>query len=456
MKAQKTGSNQAMAPVVTVRGLRVMVLSSRADVARFDALLADEHWLGATRSVGRFMRQVVADDDGHWAGLLAWGPAAMHLQDRDKWVGWDAARRATRLNLVVQNRRFLVPEATRRPNLASQVLGAAIRALPEQWQATFGYAPLLAETFTDPEAHAGTCYRASGWQPLGFTAGFGRHRRDFYVNHRHPKCLWIRELAPQARGRLCAPQLTGADAAAATTPLTRELPLDEARQESLLEVLRRLPDPRAGNWTFPMPAVLGIVTMALLCGHQGVKSFMRFGQRLTNAQRRTLGLPRREGTNYRPAPSYKVYYNLLRTLDLEAFAHVLSAWLQSQRDTLPVSLALDGKMIRDQIGLVSLVEHDTGAVVAMAPMRHKEGDSPDGEITVGRKLLADHPPPTGSLITADSLHTQKHTLHTIVAAGSDYLVQVKDNQPTLHKRLHAAFDGRAPLLTSLRKTPADS
>jgi hypothetical protein len=456
MKAQKTGSKRGMAPVVALRGLQVTVLTSEADRARFDALLADEHWLGATRSVGRFMRQVVTDEKGCWLGLLAWGPAAMHLQDRDQWIGWDAARRATRLNLVVQNRRFLVPEATRKPNLASQALAVAVRALPEQWQAAFGYAPVLAETFTDPEAHAGTCYRASGWQPLGFTAGFGRHRRDFYVNHRHPKCLWIRELAPQARGRLCAPQLEGQDAAAATPPLTRELPLDAARQESLLEALRRVPDPRAGNWTFPMPAVLGIVAMALLSGHKGVKSFMRFGQRLTNAQRRTLGLPRRDGTNYRPAPSYKVYYNLLRTVNLEAFAQVLSVWLQSQRDSLPVSLALDGKMIRDQIGLVSLVEHDTGAVVAMAPMRHKDGDGPDGEITVGRKLLAEHPPPVGSLVTADSLHAQKRTLHTVVAGGSDYLVQVKDNQPTLHKRLHAAFDGRAPLLPCHRKTPADS
>ena len=445
-----------MMPVVTVRDLRVMVLVERADVARFDALLADEHWLGATRSVGRFMRQVVTDDEGRWVGLLAWGPAAMHLQDRDNWIGWDAARRATRLNMVVQNRRFLVPEATRKPNLASQALAAALRALPEQWQAAFRYAPVLAETFTDPEAHAGTCYRASGWQPLGFTAGFGRHRRDFYVNHQHPKCLWIHELAPQARARLCAPQLTGSDVAAATTPLTRELPLNESGQESLLEALRHVPDPRAGNWTFPMPAVLGIVAMALLCGHRGVKSFMRFGKRLTNDQRRTLGLPRRAGTNYRPAPSYKVYYNLLRTLDLEAFARILSEWLQSQRDTLPVSLALDGKMIRDQIGLVSLVEHDTGAVIAMAPMRHKEGDSPDGEITVGRKLLADLSLPPGSLITADSLHTQKRTLQTIVAGGCDYLVQVKDNQPTLHKRLHAAFDDRSPLLPCRRKTHGDS
>ncbi|MCC5025011.1 MAG: DUF4338 domain-containing protein [Candidatus Synoicihabitans palmerolidicus] len=40
--------------------------------------------------------------------LLAWGPACYALQDRDRWVGWDATRRVERLSLVVQNRRFLL------------------------------------------------------------------------------------------------------------------------------------------------------------------------------------------------------------------------------------------------------------------------------------------------------------------------------------------------------------
>jgi hypothetical protein len=44
-------------------------------------------------------------------------------------VGWDAVTRSQRLKLVVQLRRFLVLEATRRPNLASQCLGAGLRAL---------------------------------------------------------------------------------------------------------------------------------------------------------------------------------------------------------------------------------------------------------------------------------------------------------------------------------------
>ena len=52
----------------------------------------------------------------------------------------------------------------------------AMRALPQMWQDRFGYAPLLMETFTDPEAHAGTCYRSArkkvaAEQAVSFTSG---------------------------------------------------------------------------------------------------------------------------------------------------------------------------------------------------------------------------------------------------------------------------------------------
>jgi len=82
-------------------------------------------------------------------------------------------------------------------NLASQVMGAALRALPAQWKQTFGYRPLLAESFTDPESHAGTTYKATNWQLLGTTAGYSRSRADLYVPNERPKRLWCLELDPQ-------------------------------------------------------------------------------------------------------------------------------------------------------------------------------------------------------------------------------------------------------------------
>src|SRR5882757_2469546 len=165
----------------------------------FDDQLGQYHYLGAGRAIGDYLRQIV-ELAGQPLGLLVWGPACYALKDRDLWIGWSAPQRVERLKLIVQNRRFLLLSAKgQAPNLASQVLGAALRALPGCWQELYGYTPLLAETFTDPEAYAGTCYKASNWEPVGWSAGYSRHRADFYVANERPKRLWLRPLVPEAK-----------------------------------------------------------------------------------------------------------------------------------------------------------------------------------------------------------------------------------------------------------------
>ena len=184
--------------VLTVRVARA------EEIAAFDAQMGEAHYLGAGQAVGDYLRQVV-ERNHQWVALLVWGPACYALKDRDLWIGWSVPQRVPRLKLIVQNRRFLLlTDKGQAPNLASQVLGAALRALPEQWRAGFGYVPLLAESFTDPEAHAGTCYKASNWEPVGWSAGYARHRADFYVPNDRPKRLWLRELRPGARQQLRA------------------------------------------------------------------------------------------------------------------------------------------------------------------------------------------------------------------------------------------------------------
>jgi len=195
--------------------LTVRVLTDLTERQRFDALLDAEHFLGPRFPAGDRLYQV-AEQDGQWVGLLLWCASALHLKDRDGWIGWDPLTRAQRLKLIVNQARFLIPQTARRPNLASQILAVATTALPDQWFAHHGYAPLLAETFTDPEAHAGTCYKAAGWEPVGKTVGFERHRCDFFAFHDRPKRLWLKPLAPQAKEQLCAAQLCARHAPALT------------------------------------------------------------------------------------------------------------------------------------------------------------------------------------------------------------------------------------------------
>ena len=439
----KTQSGLVMSE--TVRSTLVVRVPVAEEVAWFDGLLADHHYLGAGRPVGDYLRQVV-ERDGQIVALLVWGPACYALKDRDLWISWSAIQRLERLKLVVQNRRFLVlaPKGES-PNLASQAMGAALRTLPEQWQEHFGYRPLLAESFTDPEAYAGTCYKASNWEAVGRSAGYSRHRADFYVPNDRPKRLWLRPLVVAARQQLRALEVPEACRAGLVAAPSGTLPVNAGQLGSLLDVFRQAPDPREANTRYRIGPVLTLLAMALLAGRREIAEIARFATTLTQVQRRRLGLPlKKRARAFYQVPGYGVFYQVLTRMDPEAFATSLNAWLQNHAGTLPQALALDGKMIRDHIGLLSLAQHEDGAPQAVAVYDQKEG-TPRCEQTAAAALLAKLPALDGKIITADPLHCQRKTAARIVEKGGDYLLQIKGNQPNLLQQ--------AQSLDGLKDTP---
>ena len=423
-------------------------VASDTELAWFDGLLADKHYLGAGRAVGDYLRQVV-EVEGKAVALLVWGPACYALKDRDQWICWSAVQRLERLKLVVQNRRFLVlADKGQSPNLASQAMGAALRALPGQWQERFGYRPLLAESFTDPEAYAGTCYKASNWEAVGQSAGHSRHRADFYVPNGRPKKLWLRPLCSQAQEHLSGRQVPEDCRSGLVAAPTGTLPVKAEQLDSLRDVLRKAPDPRASNTVYRTYAVLTVIAMALLAGRREIAEIARFATSLSQAQRRRLGFPRKKGTKaFWQVPSYSVFYQVLTRMDPEAFANLLNDWLQRRAGSLPGALALDGKMIRDQIGLLTLAQHEDGAPVAVAVYDQKEGTQ-RCELSAASALLEKLPALDGKMITADALHCQRTHAATIVEKGGDYLLQIKANQENLLKKAQA-LDGLkgTPFLT---------
>ena len=425
--------------------LAVRVLTTLSERQRFDAFLGAEHFLGPRFPAGDRLYQV-AEQDGQWVGLLLWCAPALHLKDRDHWIGWDPLTRAQRLKLIVNQARFLIPEATRRPNLASQVLAAATVALPGQWFQAVGYAPVLAETFTDPEAHAGTCYKAAGWQPLGLTAGFARHRCDFFVGHDRPKRLWVKPLDPKARQILCAPVLSERHSAALTVGAAARCSLGAAQRYSLQEALRQVPDPRrAQGKRYPLAPCLTVLALGLLAGKVHLSEIQRFGTRLSQPQRQALGFGRKNGTRFYTVPTYTVLRDLLRRVDLHALADVLTRWLQSQAGLLPASLALDGKTIRDHLGcIVSLVEHEDGAPVALRAAPNKGHELPAAQAL----LRSESVHLVGCVVTADPLHCQTETAQIITQhKGGDYVLGLKNNQPTVRHNAETKLAGATPLLS---------
>lgn len=164
------------AAVEDVQGLRLDLVTTAAQMQRWNELMAREHPRGAGPLVGRQLRYLIGSAHG-WLGGLGFAAAALQLAPRDCWIGWPVAQRRQHLHRVVGLSRFLIRPSVRCRNLASRVLRLAVGQLPEDFAARYGYRPWLVETFVDVRQVAGTCFRAANWTRVGQTRGRGRQDR---------------------------------------------------------------------------------------------------------------------------------------------------------------------------------------------------------------------------------------------------------------------------------------
>jgi hypothetical protein len=350
------------------------------------------------------------------------------------------------------------------PNLASQSLASAIKALPQQWEQAHGYRPLLAETFSDIEQSEGTCYKVSNWVACGQTKGFERHRIDFYRKHDRPKKLWLKTLNRNTRRILTAMDLPPAYRQALNTDTPeRDLPLKKDQIESLGSFLRKsFPDPRRANRSFPGWSLLVFIAMALFAGRDNLAAIYRYGQFLTQAQRAWLRFPRKKDGLFRKVPSYSALRNLLIQIDPHKLADCLNQWLQANLGTLPRALAVDGKWIRDRALSLCLSDHETGTPVAMGFAKEKtqtdDEQSKDdfkreGEQTIALRLYA-----TTNLenatVTGDALNNNKPQAQAVLDGGGDYFFQLKNENRHAYKAALQKTKGTPFLPTQKSLTPA--
>jgi hypothetical protein len=427
------------------------------ELPRFRELMAKHHYLKGDHSAGDTIRYV-AELDGRWVGLLLWGAAAYKLKHRETWIGWNTGLREARRKLVVGNRRYcLLTEKGDAPNLASQIMGACLRRLRGDWLERFGYAPLVAETFVDPNLFKATCYRATNWEALGLTAGSGRQARDFYEQHDVPKTLWVKELVPGARKILANAAPLPEDCRAAVPERMRGKPCATAETcSSLVEVFAGLSDPRArSGMRYPQRQLLAILALGMLCGCPDLQAIVDMGQNLSQDQLKALGGWQRKKTGCYEVPSYSAYYNLLGQMDAAAFDAALCQWLNARQGRLPRDLAIDGKVLRGtkddkghRLELIALIENKTQRLVAQeaaAVISNKDEDKQEGELTCARRLLSGLPSLEGATVTADALFTVADVAQIIVQEkGGDYMAAVKNNQPTIFRYIENTFNAKHP------------
>lgn len=413
--------------------VQIQLLSTAKEKSRARRLLAQQHYLGDVRAVGEQLWYALTDAAHQWLGVLVFCAASRRLRARDQWIGWSEEQRRRRLPLLVNHCRFLLLPDKTFPNLGSRSLRLTLDRLSADWQTRYGHPVVLVETFVDPEQFCGTVYSASGWHELGQTDGFGRVRRDFYVQHHKPKRLFARELCRHARRSLQADQLKPALALveAKTRPRCAQ---SLAQIRSLIEYLKNLPDYRKRIGIYPLGSLVALALLAHLCGApRGQKDLAKFAKGLSGAQRRALGVRRQKDGDY-PAPSQPTFCRLMKHMDDDKLEALFLQVQQQIRGPAPADelIVLDGKEPK----------HGGGHSVLTAltvPSQHFLGsaivDTKTNEIPVARELFKQLEL-DGRKVSLDALHTQDQSARELVLAhGADFLLTVKDNQPTVRENI---------------------
>jgi len=415
-----------------LEGVRVR-LAEPQELPRVQSLLRRHHYLGPIRPVGERLFYVAVDQHGHWVGVLVFCAAAKYLRHRDKWIGWTSEQRRRRLALVVNSARYLLIPHRAVPNLGSRVLKLSLSRLSADWQKQYGHPLAVVESFVDPEQFRGTVYSANGWQELGLTDGWGRRTRDYYVKHDKPKRLFVRELCRNARRSLQAehlkPALAMVEAKVAPRCTQRAGPL-----RSLAEGFKQVPEFRARIESYPLWSLLTIVACAMLCGAQrGPKALAGFAKKLSQAQRRALGI-RPDANGWYPAPSQPTFSRLLQAVDLAAVERAVQEFQAQVRGPAPKDelIVLDGKQPKHGGGQSILT---AVAVPSQYYLGSALVDKKTNEIPVARRLFH-HLDLEGRLVWLDALHTQIETaLDLVQEHGADYILTVKDNQSGIHQTI---------------------
>jgi predicted transposase YbfD/YdcC len=214
-----------------------------------------------------------------------------------------------------------------------------------------------------------------------------------------------------------------------------------AQPRRLIEVFSDIADLRKSRGKrHPLSAILALACCAMLCGYRSYSAIAEWGRNYGTDIAHALGF-----THNTPCAS--TLHTIFRCIDREAFEAKVGAWAESVVATGPaapeapeIALAVDGKTLRGskkqgaaETHLLSVLAHHVGLTLTQQAVAAKTNEIKEVETVFGEIVLA------GRIVTMDALLTQRQVAQTIVEAGGDYVMIVKDNQPQLKADIELVF-----------------
>jgi len=212
--------------------------------------------------------------------------------------------------------------------------------------------------------------------------------------------------------------------------------------------LAAVPDPRHPyGWRpdaapIPLVCLLQFAVAATLCGARSLYAMAQWGrERLADDPKLLLDLGFPPGRS----PCVATLHRVFKALDVDAFEAALGSWLLSTGVEPDEPIAVDGKTLRGIHGEgppgVALVA--VYAVRSQAVLAQLRSAGAGKEIGATREVLS-KVPLEGRVVTTDALSTQREVCEQIVTQKGDYLLPVKENQPSLRADIEEAFSPGEP------------
>jgi predicted transposase YbfD/YdcC len=201
---------------------------------------------------------------------------------------------------------------------------------------------------------------------------------------------------------------------------------------SLADHFADLPDPRLDR--HKQHALLDLLVIAvcgILAGCDSWVDVERFGRAKLDWFRRFLKLPN-------GVPSHDTFGRVFALLNPEAFGACFTAWMAAACADLGLThVAIDGKAMRGSRGPQGTAAHVVSAFATAngVTLGQRAVDEKSNEITAIPELLKTLDI-AGALVTIDAMGCQTKIAEQVRAGGADYLLAVKENQPTLYGDIH--------------------
>ena len=198
-----------------------------------------------------------------------------------------------------------------------------------------------------------------------------------------------------------------------------------------------LSDPRRRKVIYPLINVVTIALCAVICGADDFVSIAAWGHMKRDWLAKLLDLSS-------GIPSHDRFNAILGAIKPAEFEKCLLSWITALHEISSGQIvAIDGKTLRRSFDAASS-KSAIHMVSAWATANHISlgqvvVDEKSNEITAIPKLL-EMLELSGALVTIDAMGCQTEIAQSIVAAGADYCLAVKGNQPTLHEGIVKFFD----------------